>query len=367
MALAAPSAVGSSLWGFAASGVLNAMGGWMTEGAQWLLGEVATQLSAASQPQLGAEWFLRNYAVMLYLSAVIVLPLLLAACIQSVLRQDFSELVRTLTVRLPVAFLLGAVAVQLVRLLVSATDAMSETVEKASGFGPRLLLHTFGGGFAASAAAPGMVGVSLGILVATFTLLLWFELVVRSSAIVAATLFVPLVLAALVWPATVGWARRLAETLLAAVLSKFVIVVVLVAGTASLSSADHAGGLQALVQGAALVLIASISPFTLLRLVPFVEAGAVGHLEGLGRRALRTMPRAWALASDYSYDDPPLPGEPAPEWVPPLAETGPLPEYFKRFLADRGVPEPPSGGSSSRSPGDERSHELPGGGKDVGK
>ena len=39
------------------------------------------------------------------------------------------------------------------------------------------------------------------------------------------------------------------------------------------------------MSGAALLLLAALSPYALLRLIPAVEAGAVMHLEGASRRA----------------------------------------------------------------------------------
>ena len=62
---------------------------------------------------------------------------------------------------------------------------------------------------------------------AVVAFVLWLELAVRSAAIGAAALFLPLALVGLAWPATSHWARRLGETLAALVLSKLVIAAVL--------------------------------------------------------------------------------------------------------------------------------------------
>jgi hypothetical protein len=42
------------------------------------------------------------------------------------------------------------------------------------------------------------------------------------------------------------------------------------------------------IGGAALLLLAACAPWALFRLLPFLESGAVGHLEGLGSRARQT-------------------------------------------------------------------------------
>ncbi|HWW54076.1 MAG TPA: hypothetical protein VNY84_09910, partial [Acidimicrobiales bacterium] len=107
------------------------------------------------------------------------------------------------------------------------------------------------------------------------------ELLMRTAAVYVAVLFLPIVLAGLVWPATLRWARRLVELLAVLILSKFVIVAVLSLAASALADGVEHGGLAALLSGASLLLLAAFAPYTLLRLVPFVEAGAANHLEGV--------------------------------------------------------------------------------------
>ena len=133
--------------------------------------------------------------------------------------------------------------------------------------------------------APGFEAVLFAVLLSAVALLLWLELALRGAAIAVALLFVPLALAGVVFPATAHWPRRLAETLVALVASKLVIACVLALGVSSIGEPQDASGF---VEGVALLLLAALSPFALLKLVPAVEAGAIGHLEGLGRRAVGT-------------------------------------------------------------------------------
>ena len=145
------------------------------------------------------------------------------------------------------------------------------------------------------------------LLVAGAALVLWLELVVRAAAITAAALFLPLVLAGLVWPATAHWARRLADTLGALVLSKLVIAAVI-----SLATGAIAGGLSGsgsgstgarfgdVVVGIAMLLLAVFAPFIVLRLVPAVEAGSIAHLESARRQLQHAAQRPAALASNIA-------------------------------------------------------------------
>jgi type IV secretion system protein TrbL len=159
-----------------------------------------------------------------------------------------------------------------------------------------------------AAGVPGFVVIIGAVIVAVSSLTLWLELVVRAASISAAALFLPICLAALVWPAVSHWCRRLADTLAALVLSKFVVAAVLslaagaIAGGLGTEGANG-GGFAAVVTGIAMLLIATLSPFTLLKLVPAIEAGAVSHLESVRHRlagAARAPVRATNLAMDVA-------------------------------------------------------------------
>jgi hypothetical protein len=189
-------------------------------------------------------------------------------------------------VRLPLALLFTGVSVQLVALGLAATDQASAMVLGAAGDPThRLLLGLVAG--LEQTGGPGLAAFGAFLVVLTAAIVafvLWLELAVRSAAIAAASLFLPLALVGLAWPATSHWARRLGETLAALVLSKLVIASVLALAAGLLGSSS---GVSGVVEGVALLAIAAFAPFALLKLVPAVEAGAVAHLEGLGQRPVR--------------------------------------------------------------------------------
>src|SRR6185312_15684903 len=126
------------------------------------------------------------------------------------------------------------------------------------------------------------------LLIAVAAFVLWMELLIRAAAVYVAVLFLPLALATLVWPAVAHWCRRLVETLAALILSKFVIVATLSLAAGAVASgasgSPGSGGFNAVLAGGALLVLATFVPFAILRLIPAVEAGAVGHLEGLRQR-----------------------------------------------------------------------------------
>ncbi|HAM02487.1 MAG TPA: hypothetical protein DCQ30_09740 [Acidimicrobiaceae bacterium] len=293
------SIIGSAL-GATVSAVFDAAGQWVAGGAVWLLGQVGHVLSATTSVDLGGGWFQEHYRVMAALAAAVILPMACCGVILAVYRQDASMLVRGLLVKLPLALLFTGVSVELVRLGLAVTDDLSARVLSTGGVDTIHVLQPVGSflagaGLASAGAVPAFVIFVGALLVAVASLALWLELVVRAAAVAAATLFLPLALAGLVWPAVSHWCRRLAETIAALVLSKLVVAAVLSLAAGALSggvsgvgAGDVSGGFAAVVTGIALLVIATTAPFVLLRLVPAIEAGAVLHLEGARHRLQHT-------------------------------------------------------------------------------
>ena len=314
VASAASSAVGSaasSVVGFGVDSVLNGLGSWVAQGAAWLLGQIGTVIGDTTSVDLGASWFRAHYGTMAELAGVVIVPLLLLGIIQSVYRQNLSSLVRSVLVNVPLALLLTAVAVTLVQLGLSVTDAMSDAVARGSGldaghFMSSVVVALSGTTATGQPSTPAFVLFVGALAVVVGAVLVWVELLIRAAAVYVAVLFLPLALASLAWPAIAHWCRRLVDTLVALVLGKFVIVSVLslaagalAAGTGSTatggtpssssSSSSAGGGFTAVLGGAALLMLSAFAPWALFRLIPFLEAGAVGHLEGVSQRTRHTV------------------------------------------------------------------------------
>ena len=114
--------------------VLDGISQWVASGAEWLLGQIGDVLARTTTIDVGATWFRTHYGQMTALAGVVILPMLLVSTLQAVVRQNPGQLVRTYLVQLPLALLLAVVAIQIVILSLSATDAMSDAV--AGGTGP---------------------------------------------------------------------------------------------------------------------------------------------------------------------------------------------------------------------------------------
>lgn len=276
----------------AANGAVDMITSWVADGAQWLLGKVVNFIDHSTSPDLGAQWFTERYRFMIGLAALVVLPMLLIAAIRAVMNQDISQLLRSFFVYLPVAILGTFVAVFLTQTLLAITDSMSAAVAEGIAGDVSQIFDAVGRGLgttgtvAPTAPSFAIFFGALFLIIGSF--FVWLELLVRSAAVTVAVFFFPLMLAGLVWPATSRWTRRLVETLIALILSKFVIVAIISLATAALSD-PGGGGFGSVMGGAALMLMAAFSPMALLKLMPMVEGAAMSHLEGVGRKPIQTM------------------------------------------------------------------------------
>jgi hypothetical protein len=302
--------LGGSVAGDGINAVLSGLSQWVASGAEWLLRQIGNVLISTTSINVGAKWFHVHYVAMTALAGVVVLPLLLLSVMQAVYRQNAGQLVRTFFLQLPLALLMGVVAVQIVQLCLSATDAMSAAVAGTAGSDITALLSGVTKGLITAVGDPTMatfVLLLVGLLVAAAAFVLWLELLVRAAAVYVAVLFLPLALATLVWPAISHWCRRLVETLAALILSKLVIVATLSLAAGALASGtagtgDAGAGFASVLEGGALLVLATFVPFAILRLIPAIEAGAVGHLEGVRQRSTAAMTRVPRTAASYALN-----------------------------------------------------------------
>ncbi len=259
---------------------LAALVAWVTGGARAALSETATVLDRTTRPQLGTTWFSSTYWRMAGISALLTLPFLFAAAIQALLHSDLTLLLRAALGYLPLSMLAVGIAAPLTMLLLAASDEMSSIISSAAGQAGGHFLAQLGrytGILSLVARSPFLVFL-IGLLTAAGAIVLWVEMLMRQAAIYIVVLMLPLAFAALVWPARRVWAVRAVELLIALILSKFVIVAVLSLGGTALGRGGGIGG--GMLAGLVLVLLGTIAPWALLKLLPITElaSGAAGHL-----------------------------------------------------------------------------------------
>ncbi|HXW81065.1 MAG TPA: hypothetical protein VEJ84_16300 [Acidimicrobiales bacterium] len=271
-----------------ANAFFSALLHWEAIGAQSVVTDVVGKvITGTTNVDLGkTSWFSSVTHQMFPVEELIVAPLLFAATIGAIFRQDMRRLARAWGVCLPISMIAGYAVIQLTATGLTITDAISSAIQYQvmPGLGA-VLVNAINLGIAASL-TDGMLSAIISLLIVAGCLAIWLELLLRAAAIELAVFFMPLALAGLVWPATAHWAKRLAHVLTALLLTKPVIVGALCLGAGAVEDVNDP---SAAVGGLAILLIAAFAPFALFKLVPMVEVAAIAHLEGLSRRPFRAM------------------------------------------------------------------------------
>ncbi len=272
-----------------AKAALSAIVEFVVDGAGWFLGQLAGLVDRSTRPDVTAGWFQGAYRDMAAIALVGLLPFLLLAIIHGIVRQDPGQLLRSTFVFVPLAALGTGAAIVIVDMLVAITDEMSTWVGRSMGSDLSEFATGLGTAVGTLAGPSGGVAVGLAALIgaaviAFATFVIWLELLLRQAAIYVAVLFLPLGFMAMVWPATAHWLRRLVQGLVAIILSKFVILAVMALAASALDANVAEDGYGVVVAGGALLSLAALAPYVLLRLIPVFEAGVTSQFEGTFRR-----------------------------------------------------------------------------------
>ncbi|MBO0730299.1 MAG: hypothetical protein J2P57_13650, partial [Acidimicrobiaceae bacterium] len=179
----AAKAIGGAAVKAVGSSVFDAFSNWLSSGASWLVGQVFNVIVGSDAPHshdpvsvtLTAGWFVKKDSLMLLIAMVVLCPLLLAATIGAVLRQDLGRLARTWLVGLPVAVVLGFTSVAVTDLGVHVCDDLSHMV--LGRVGPDTA-HFFVHLAAAPAEGPipTVITALLSVLLLIGAVLLWLEM-----------------------------------------------------------------------------------------------------------------------------------------------------------------------------------------------
>ena len=261
---------------------------------KWFLEKVGHLIQGTTSPDVvNADWFTSQYRVMLALAVVIALPILLVSVAQSIVRADGMQAIRSAFVFLPLAAILSAVGPAMAQMLINISDWMSAALGGNAAADAQKFMSDAGSALAGLGAgsvnpAAPVFGVLLGALVVTLgALSIWLELLLRAAAIYISVLFLPLALAAMIWPAGWRWCRRLIEFLIAIIFAKVFIVAIINLAAAGLARGGLGDKFEGVLAGGALLLMAAFTPVALLKLIPLAEAAVVtaGHQRAALRQA----------------------------------------------------------------------------------
>ena len=261
---------------------------------QFFLERIGALVTTTTSPNVvSPDWFTSQYRVMLALAVVIALPILLVSVAQSIVRADGMQAIRSAFVYLPIAAILSAVGPAMAQILIDVSDWMSAALSNNASADAQKFMADAGSSLAALGAgtlnpAAPVFGVLLGALIVVLgALSIWLELLLRAAAIYISVLFLPLALAAMIWPAGWRWCRRLIEFLIAIIFAKVFIVAIVNLAAAGLARGGLGDKFEGVLAGGALLLMAAFTPIALLKLIPLAEAAVVtaGHQRAALRQA----------------------------------------------------------------------------------
>jgi len=295
---------------------LQAIGKWVMGGANWSVCQIPSQLgltvdAVKCPPDLAVkvtlpkpqDWFAPIYRRMIEIAGLLILPMLLLAFLQALLRREPSTASKAAFLYVPLAVVFSAIAVSVTQTLMAVTDSFSDFMLNGYQGQVAATIGSLAGVLAAGAAGSVFtVGTSAAAVIAALVaivaaLAIVVELLARQALVYAAVLFLPLAFAAMVWPQLMRWTIRLVELVVTAVLAKFIIVSVLVLGAAAFTSPGGGGPFDSqappggtLLVGMLLVGLAAMSPIALLWALPTFESAVLAQFHGSARAPLSAVP-----------------------------------------------------------------------------
>lgn len=277
--------VTSTLWDQITSGLVH----WVVDAIAWFVSALLQFFQRSSTPDLASGWFAGGpigagarspYGVVATIALALLLLCVLLSVVQGLAMGEGPAMGARLARDVPLAILGIVGTIGVTQVLLGAADEVSRQVLVGTQAGAHAtqLLSTLGqtqpfGG------QPSFVVFLLGLVAVLGAFLLWIELLVRASLVYILIALSPLAFAAFVWPAARRVLRRLLELVIALVLSKVVIAITLAVAASALAGGvsgtaipDGEKRLGTLLVGTIMFLLASFSPFVVLRLVAVVES-----------------------------------------------------------------------------------------------
>ena len=301
----------TTIGGGAFSALFSGAENWVAGSSAWAWHELGVFLNGTSQPGVVTGAARPEFRALLVAAPLVALTAFVTNVVVTLRRGEVASLLRDVALTTPLVLLVLVSAMPFASLVLSVVDGLCRSA--AAPAAAALQRLTLNAGQIPSA-APGFAVMLLDLAGIIGALLLWFELVMRNAVLSLLLCLSPIIFAAALWTPMRRLAVRLVETFIAVALSKFVVVVALSLGaTATLSS-----NVEVVVTGIAVVLLATLTPFVLLRLVPFVEQSALHALEGTRQRATGTARRVGSVAANAAGAMMPQPDSGPPVTPPDL-------------------------------------------------
>jgi hypothetical protein len=263
-------------------GFFNTLTNWILSSVGWFLSSAGAVLTSASESSTVIRSAQPEFDVLVNLAPGLLMIGLLVATLQAVRHGDAASLWRVYLGVAPASVLAIFLARPMAKLVLDAVNQLSSSASNTVLNHQATLTNAL---TSLATATPAFALFVLAVAVVVGTWLLWCELIVRGVVLTLLLVLVPVVVPLAAFPAgrRLGW--RLAETFLAVAVSKFFIVITLSLGLDELQGSSA----TQVITGAVTLILATFSPFLLLKVVPFVEGAALHNLEGVRARFTRTV------------------------------------------------------------------------------
>jgi len=287
--------------------LFNALTSWIVASVEWMLDAVGHVITAASEPSTVINGANSEFNTLLVSAPVLMMLGLLVSTLQALRHGEASALWRVYLGVAPACVAGIALARPMALLVLEAVNQLSSNAASTVATHETMLGAALTG---LTPSTPGFGVFLLACAVVVGTMLLWFELIVRTVVLTLLLVLVPVVVPLATFPSMrrLGW--RLGETFVAVAVSKFAIVITLVLGLNELTGSSA----TAVIAGAVTLLLATATPYLVLRVVPFLEQSAVHQFDGLRSRATHAAASSTSLtgrAASALTPDAPLPAPPS--------------------------------------------------------
>ncbi|HTT59621.1 MAG TPA: hypothetical protein VMF33_06190 [Acidimicrobiales bacterium] len=262
--------------------LFNAVTNWIVSSVEWFLNALGHVIVSAGEPATVINAANEEFNTLLVPAPLLLLIGLIVSTLGALRHGDSSSLWRVYLGVAPACVAGIVLARPMASLVLEAVNQLSGTAAST------VAAHETALGTSLVSLAPSTPGFAvflLSVVVVIATMFLWFELIVRSVVLTLLVVLVPVIVPLATFPSMRRLAWRLAETFVAVAASKLVIVVTLSLGLNELTGTS----VTEIVTGAVTLLLATATPYLVLRVVPLLEHSAVHHLDGLRNRATRSL------------------------------------------------------------------------------
>ena len=263
-------------------GFFTTLTNWVLSSVGWFLTSAGAVLNSATEPSTVIRSATPEFEVLVTLAPPLMMVGLLVATLQAVRHGDGASLWRVYLGVAPACVLAIFVARPMAALILETVNQMSSSASNAVLDHQATLTRAMTD---LATATPAFALFVLAVAVVIGTWMLWCELIVRAVILTLLLVLVPVIVPLATFPAgrRLGW--RLAETFLAVAASKFLIVITLSLGFDELQGSSA----TQVITGAVTLILATFSPFLLLKVIPFIETAALHNLEGVRARFTKTV------------------------------------------------------------------------------